>query len=156
MCNVTFRKLFITRIQTTIQTNRRKGVLFLLYLFIFFYVAFVISLQLVISLKFPLVGAGIFVTTIVAGSIQLRTSFKLARRPFIRDLVFYISAVCWTFAVMYRKEIQTAEAAVTCEEEEECVVSLRNLLGELSVKRQSFETRWYFAAENSALLREES
>ena len=60
--------------------------------------------------KFSLTGAGIFVTTVVAGSIQLRSSFKLARRPFIRDLVFYISAVCWTFAVMYRKEIQTAEA----------------------------------------------
>jgi len=57
-----------------------------------------------------LFGAGIFVTTVVAGSIQLRCSFKLARRPFIRDLVFYISAVCWTFAVIYRKEIRTAEA----------------------------------------------
>ena len=60
--------------------------------------------------KFSLTGAGIFVTTVVAGSIQLRCSFKLARRPFIRDLVFYISAVCWTFAVIYRKEIRTAEA----------------------------------------------
>eukprot|EP00795_Rhopilema_esculentum_P015638 gene15638-6922_t len=57
-----------------------------------------------------LFGAGIFVTTVVAGSIQLRNSFKLARRPFIRDLVFYLSAISWTFAVMYRKSIQTAEA----------------------------------------------
>lgn len=59
---------------------------------------------------FSYTGAGIFVTTVVAGSIQLRSSFKLARRPFIRDVVIYLSAVGWTFAVMYRKEIQTAEA----------------------------------------------
>eukprot|EP00794_Sanderia_malayensis_P014110 gene14110-15585_t len=57
-----------------------------------------------------LYGSGMFVTTIVVGSIQLRSSFKLARRPFLRDVVFYISAVAWTFVVMYKKEIQTAEA----------------------------------------------
>ena len=69
-----------------------------------------IPLYIIDAWKFSLTGAGIFVTTVVAGSIQLRCSFKLARRPFIRDLVFYISAVCWTFAVIYRKEIRTAEA----------------------------------------------
>lgn len=57
-----------------------------------------------------LFGAGIFVTTVVSGSINISTSFKLARRPFLRDNIFYLVAVVWTFVVIYKREIQTAEA----------------------------------------------
>ncbi|XP_057294813.1 mitochondrial sodium/calcium exchanger protein-like isoform X1 [Hydractinia symbiolongicarpus] len=57
-----------------------------------------------------LFGAGIFVTTVVSGFINISASFKLARRPFIRDAIFYCAAVAWTFVIMYRRDINTAEA----------------------------------------------
>uniref|UniRef100_A0A7M5XCC0 Sodium/calcium exchanger membrane region domain-containing protein n=4 Tax=Clytia hemisphaerica TaxID=252671 RepID=A0A7M5XCC0_9CNID len=57
-----------------------------------------------------LFGAGIFVTTIVAGSINFSTTFMMARRPFLRDNIFYLVAVIWTFVVIYRREIKTIEA----------------------------------------------
>ena len=46
-----------------------------------------------------ILGAGIFVNTVVVGSICLITPFQLTRRPFLRDVSFYavgISAV-WIF-----------------------------------------------------------
>jgi len=63
------------------------------------------------SLAFQeLFGAGIFVTTVVAGFINICATFKMARRPFLRDVVFYIAAVGWTFAVMYKRDIKTMES----------------------------------------------
>nr|XP_037280651.1 mitochondrial sodium/calcium exchanger protein-like [Rhipicephalus microplus] len=47
------------------------------------------SYELVIG---GLIGGGIFVTTVVAGSVFLVAPFKLASRPFVRDVVFYFSA----------------------------------------------------------------
>ena len=49
-----------------------------------------------------LFGAGIFVTTAVAGSVCLATPFKLMERPFLRDVVFYIAAGFWAFCIFYR------------------------------------------------------
>ena len=51
-----------------------------------------------------------FVTTVVGGSIHVVSSFTFARRPYMRDVIFYIVAVGWTFAVMYKEDIQTLEA----------------------------------------------
>ncbi|KAK7934074.1 hypothetical protein WMY93_004970 [Mugilogobius chulae] len=56
-----------------------------------------------------LFGAGIFVTTIVAGSVALVKPFALASRPFLRDLIFYMSAVFWTFVILYRGTISLGE-----------------------------------------------
>ncbi|CAL9708313.1 unnamed protein product [Knipowitschia caucasica] len=56
-----------------------------------------------------LFGAGIFVTTVVAGSVALVKPFSLASRPFLRDLVFYMSAVFWTFVILYRGTISLGE-----------------------------------------------
>ena len=50
-------------------------------------------------------------TTVVAGSINICTTFKMARRPFLRDNIFYLVAVIWTFVVIYQKQIKTAEAS---------------------------------------------
>lgn len=47
-------------------------------------------------------GAGIFVTTVVAGSVALVKPFAVASRPFLRDVIFYIAAVFWTFVILYR------------------------------------------------------
>ncbi|XP_034397278.1 mitochondrial sodium/calcium exchanger protein isoform X3 [Cyclopterus lumpus] len=49
-----------------------------------------------------LFGAGIFVTTVVAGSIALVKPFAVASRPFLRDVIFYMVAVFWTFIMLYR------------------------------------------------------
>ena len=57
-----------------------------------------------------ILGAGIFVTTVISGSINIFVSFKMAGRPFLRDVIFYLAAAGWTFAVMYKKDIHTAEA----------------------------------------------
>ena len=39
-----------------------------------------------------LFGAGVFVTTVVAGTVCVIKPFKLMERPFLRDLSFYIIA----------------------------------------------------------------
>ncbi|KAM8865785.1 mitochondrial sodium/calcium exchanger protein [Synchiropus picturatus] len=49
-----------------------------------------------------LFGAGIFVTTVVAGSVALVQPFTVASRPFLRDVVFYMAAVFWTFVILFR------------------------------------------------------
>uniref|UniRef100_A0A7N5ZUY6 Sodium/calcium exchanger membrane region domain-containing protein n=1 Tax=Anabas testudineus TaxID=64144 RepID=A0A7N5ZUY6_ANATE len=49
-----------------------------------------------------LFGAGIFVTTVVAGGVALVKPFAVASRPFLRDVIFYMAAVFWTFVILYR------------------------------------------------------
>nr|DBA22841.1 TPA: hypothetical protein GDO54_013836 [Pyxicephalus adspersus] len=49
-----------------------------------------------------LFGAGVFVTTVVAGGITLVKPFTAASRPFLRDISFYIAAIFLTFYVLYQ------------------------------------------------------
>ncbi|XP_018524183.1 mitochondrial sodium/calcium exchanger protein [Lates calcarifer] len=49
-----------------------------------------------------LFGAGIFVTTVVAGGVALVKPFAVASRPFLRDVIFYMVAVFWTFVMLFR------------------------------------------------------
>ncbi|XP_042276759.1 mitochondrial sodium/calcium exchanger protein isoform X3 [Thunnus maccoyii] len=56
-----------------------------------------------------LFGAGIFVTTVVAGSVALVKPFAVASRPFLRDVIFYMAAVYWTFLILYRGTTTLAE-----------------------------------------------
>ena len=60
-----------------------------------------------------LVGAGIFVTTVVAGSIAVVRPFKAMERPFLRDVIFYLFAVFFTFYVLYDKKITLGESLGT-------------------------------------------
>ncbi|XP_033123250.1 mitochondrial sodium/calcium exchanger protein-like isoform X2 [Anneissia japonica] len=55
-----------------------------------------------------LFGAGIFVTTMVAGSIAWVSTFQIAERPFLRDAIFYIAAVYWTYHVLWYETINLA------------------------------------------------
>ncbi|NXX31746.1 NCLX protein, partial [Nicator chloris] len=55
-------------------------------------------------------GAGVFVTTVVAGGIALVKPFTAASRPFLRDVVFYMVAVFLTFVVLYLGRIRLGEA----------------------------------------------
>lgn len=65
------------------------------------------SYELVIG---GLIGGGIFVTTVVAGSVFLVAPFKLASRPFVRDVVFYFSAGAWAFYLFYTGSITMMHA----------------------------------------------
>ena len=49
-----------------------------------------------------LFGAGIFVSTAVAGAVCLTTPFKIMERPFLRDVTFNIVAGYWAFCIFYR------------------------------------------------------
>ncbi|XP_015499549.1 mitochondrial sodium/calcium exchanger protein [Parus major] len=55
-------------------------------------------------------GAGVFVTTVVAGGIALVKPFTAASRPFLRDVIFYMVAVFVTFVVLYLGRIRLGEA----------------------------------------------
>ncbi|KAM6965637.1 mitochondrial sodium/calcium exchanger protein [Aplochiton taeniatus] len=57
-----------------------------------------------------LFGAGIFVTTVVAGSVALVKPFTVASRPFLRDVIFYMVAVFWTFLILFRGTISLGES----------------------------------------------
>jgi len=57
-----------------------------------------------------LLGAGVFVTTVVAGTISVVTPFTAMQRPFIRDVIFYIVSVYWTFCILWRGYIYVLES----------------------------------------------
>ncbi|GCB74814.1 hypothetical protein scyTo_0020794, partial [Scyliorhinus torazame] len=69
--------------------------------------AMVLTANLAIGALF---GAGIFVTTVVAGGVALARPFIVASRPFLRDVIFYMAAVFWTFLVLYFGRIDLGQA----------------------------------------------
>nr|XP_054094912.1 mitochondrial sodium/calcium exchanger protein isoform X3 [Callithrix jacchus] len=52
-----------------------------------------------------LFGAGVLVTTVVAGGITILHPFMAASRPFFRDIVFYMVAVFLTFIMLFRGRV---------------------------------------------------
>uniref|UniRef100_A0A8C9VR04 Solute carrier family 8 member B1 n=1 Tax=Scleropages formosus TaxID=113540 RepID=A0A8C9VR04_SCLFO len=56
-----------------------------------------------------LFGAGIFVTTVVAGGVALVKPFTVASRPFLRDVIFYMCAVFWTFVILFKGQMTLGE-----------------------------------------------
>ncbi|XP_041504030.1 mitochondrial sodium/calcium exchanger protein isoform X3 [Microtus oregoni] len=57
-----------------------------------------------------LFGAGVLVTTVVAGGITILHPFMAASRPFLRDIAFYMVAVFLTFTALYLGRITLAWA----------------------------------------------
>ncbi|XP_064613069.1 mitochondrial sodium/calcium exchanger protein-like [Liolophura sinensis] len=57
-----------------------------------------------------LFGAGVFVTSAVAGTIAIICPFDAMQRPFLRDVIFYLVAVFWAFEILWDKVIQQYEA----------------------------------------------
>ncbi|XP_076416197.1 mitochondrial sodium/calcium exchanger protein isoform X2 [Peromyscus maniculatus bairdii] len=57
-----------------------------------------------------LFGAGVLVTTVVAGGITILHPFMAASRPFLRDITFYMVAVFLTFTALYLGRITLAWA----------------------------------------------
>ncbi|XP_076452300.1 mitochondrial sodium/calcium exchanger protein-like [Babylonia areolata] len=58
-----------------------------------------------------LFGAGVFVTTVVVGAVAAVRPFDVMQRPFLRDVVFFLAAVFWSFCIMWSREITTLQAA---------------------------------------------
>lgn len=56
-------------------------------------------------------GAGIFVTTVVVGGVAFIAPFKLTKRPFLRDIIFYTTAVYLTFYVLWTGSVTIYMAA---------------------------------------------
>ncbi len=46
-----------------------------------------------------------FVTTIVVGAVAVTRPFELTQRPFLRDVIFYIFAVFWTFYLLWNNSM---------------------------------------------------
>ncbi|XP_039305783.1 mitochondrial sodium/calcium exchanger protein [Solenopsis invicta] len=57
-----------------------------------------------------LIGAGVFVTSIIAGSIAIAKPFKVSLRSLMRDACFYIVSVCWINYVVWDEMIYLWEA----------------------------------------------
>eukprot|EP00042_Codosiga_hollandica_P057154 m.840477 g.840477 ORF g.840477 m.840477 type:complete len:624 (-) comp59512_c1_seq2:198-2069(-) len=57
-----------------------------------------------------LFGSGLFVTTVVAGSVAIAVPYTVTRRPFLRDVIFYILAVSWTYGVFWDGQIFLGES----------------------------------------------
>ena len=57
-----------------------------------------------------LFGAGVFLTTVVAGSVTITQPFKLMERPFLRDVSFYLIAGFSAFYIFWRQEIRLLDA----------------------------------------------
>ncbi|CAF0777860.1 unnamed protein product [Rotaria sp. Silwood1] len=57
-----------------------------------------------------LFGAGVFVTTVVAGTIGVLTPFRSIQRPLLRDIIFFIIASFAAYVAMYDGKIYLAES----------------------------------------------
>ena len=57
-----------------------------------------------------LLGAAVFITTVVAGTISALKDFEIAQVSFLRDTIFLVGASYWTFYILYTGEVWTTEA----------------------------------------------
>ena len=57
-----------------------------------------------------LLGAGVFVTTVVAGTICFVTPFRSIQRPLLRDIIFFLVAAFAAYLAMYDGVIYAAES----------------------------------------------
>ncbi|KOC61873.1 Sodium/potassium/calcium exchanger 6, partial [Habropoda laboriosa] len=57
-----------------------------------------------------LIGAGVFVTAIIAGSVAMVKPFRVPLKPLMRDACFYIVSVCWISYVVRDETVYLWEA----------------------------------------------
>ncbi|KAM3184824.1 hypothetical protein ACTXT7_007589 [Hymenolepis weldensis] len=57
-----------------------------------------------------LMGSGLLVNTVTAGLIMIIRPFATNRRPFIKDVLFYMSAVIWSAAILIRRSINLSDS----------------------------------------------
>jgi solute carrier family 24 (sodium/potassium/calcium exchanger), member 6 len=54
-----------------------------------------------------LIGAAFFITSVVTGSMAIVNPFKVSRRPFLRDAIFFFGAVIFTVGLLAHGKITT-------------------------------------------------
>ncbi|CBY07759.1 unnamed protein product [Oikopleura dioica] len=57
-----------------------------------------------------LIGAGLFVTSVVAGACMITTPFSPAARPLLRDVIFYLWSLYWLLQCLYKGRIEMFDA----------------------------------------------
>lgn len=57
-----------------------------------------------------MLGAGVFVTTVVAGTISLVTPFRSIQRPLLRDIIFFMIASFAAYVAMYDGKLYLVES----------------------------------------------
>lgn len=57
-----------------------------------------------------LLGAGTFVTSVVAGAVFFSCRFQLDAPSFLRDVIFYLAASFWTFELFYEGSVTLGHA----------------------------------------------
>ncbi|CDS35777.1 sodium:potassium:calcium exchanger 6 [Echinococcus multilocularis] len=57
-----------------------------------------------------LMGSGLLVNTVTAGLIMIIHPFQTNRRPFIKDVLFYMSAVSWSASILIRRSIYLSDS----------------------------------------------
>ena len=65
---------------------------------------------MLVNLRLLSIGAGIFVITIVAGSVMLTQNFKSMERPILRDILFYMLATFLTWCIFYSEKVHLWQA----------------------------------------------
>lgn len=60
-----------------------------------------------------LIGAGVFVTLIIAGTVAITRPFQVSLGSLVRDICFYIFSVCWITIVVWDEIVSLLEAAST-------------------------------------------
>lgn len=56
------------------------------------------------------VGAGLFITTIVAGSVAVFSNCEVNKHAFLRDILFYTGCIIYLIYVFFDKRIKLWEA----------------------------------------------
>ncbi len=51
-----------------------------------------------------------FLSTVIVATVTLIEPFDVMRRPLIRDLLFFLGAVIFTFFVLYHQEVDLWQA----------------------------------------------
>jgi len=59
-----------------------------------------------------LIGAASFITSVVAGSMAVVSPFRVTKAPFIRDVIFFFSAISFVLVVIWDGKIQLWESIV--------------------------------------------
>lgn len=59
---------------------------------------------------YSIIGSGLLVNTVTAGLIMIIRPFTTNRRPFIKDVLFYMSAVIWSAAILIRRSINLSDS----------------------------------------------
>lgn len=59
-----------------------------------------------------LIGAASFITSVVAGSVAIVSPFRIKKAPFLRDVIFFLLAICVVLAIIWDGKIFLWESII--------------------------------------------